>query len=93
MDLSFNMFDIILARLLRIFENAPDLDSAAHLEETTILSPVVKVFVEWIKSSYQKWFPLSSSLLSAPKEYVAFLPSFFGPVFFSLKSGNEVGKF
>ena len=68
MDLSFNMFDVILGRLLRIFDTAPDLDSAAHLEDTTILSPVVKVFVEWIKASYQKWFPLSPSLLSAPKE-------------------------
>ncbi|OQV25235.1 hypothetical protein BV898_00921 [Hypsibius exemplaris] len=68
MDLSFNMFDIVLARLLRIFDSAPDLDSAAHLEDTSTLSPVVKVFVEWIKTSYQKWFPLSPSLLSAPKD-------------------------
>lgn len=66
--LVFNMFDIILIRLLSIFESAPDLDSANHLEDTNILSPSVKVFVEWIQSSYQKWFPLSPSLLSAPKE-------------------------
>ncbi|GAV04217.1 hypothetical protein RvY_14529 [Ramazzottius varieornatus] len=68
LDLSFNMFDIILIRLLSIFESAPDLDSANHLEDTNILSPSVKVFVEWIQSSYQKWFPLSPSLLSAPKD-------------------------
>lgn len=68
MDLSFNMFDIILARLLKIFEVAPDLDSAVYLEDTAMLSPVVKIFVEWIQSSYQKWFPLSASQLSAPRE-------------------------